>query len=48
LVPADWDLCDPKAEYGGTGLGGVLGSVLIVLVVLWLVAGLGEVSSNGD
>jgi hypothetical protein len=48
LVPADEDPCDPKVEYGGTGLGGVLGLVLIVLVVLWLVAGLGEVSSSGD
>jgi hypothetical protein len=28
-------------SYGGAGLGGVLGTVLIVLLVLWLVGGVG-------
>jgi Protein of unknown function (DUF3309) len=28
-------------RYGGTGLGGVLGLVVFVLVVLWLVGGIG-------
>jgi hypothetical protein len=27
-------------RYGGAGLGGVLGTVLVVLVVLWLVGGI--------
>ena len=27
--------------YGGAGLGGVLGLVLIILVVLWLAGGIG-------
>jgi hypothetical protein len=28
-------------SYGGRGLGGVLGLVVVVLAVLWLVGGLG-------
>jgi hypothetical protein len=28
-------------RYGGTGLGGVLGVVVLILVVLWLAGGLG-------
>jgi hypothetical protein len=28
-------------RYGGTGLGGVLGLVVLVLVVLWLFGGIG-------
>ena len=28
-------------RYGGTGLGGVLGIVVLVLVALWLFGGLG-------
>jgi hypothetical protein len=29
-------------RYGGTGLGGVLGIVVIVLLVLWLFGGIGH------
>jgi hypothetical protein len=29
------------STYGGAGLGGVLGLVLVVAVVVWLVGGLG-------
>ena len=29
------------SRYGGAGLGGVLGLVLVVAVVVWLVGGLG-------
>ena len=29
------------SRYGGRGLGGVLGTILIVLLVLWLVGALG-------
>ena len=29
------------SRYGGHGLGGVLGLVLVVAVVIWLVGGLG-------
>jgi hypothetical protein len=29
------------SRYGGTGLGGVLGLVLVIAVVVWLVGGLG-------
>ena len=28
------------SRYGGRGLGGVLGTVLLVVVVLWLVGGI--------
>ena len=28
------------SRYGGAGLGGVLGTVLVVLVILWLVGGI--------
>jgi hypothetical protein len=30
-----------RSRYGGTGLGGVPGLVVLVLVVLWLFGGLG-------
>ena len=29
------------SRYGGTGLGGVLGRVLVIAIVVWLVGGLG-------
>jgi hypothetical protein len=31
-------------RYGGTGLGSVLGLLLVIVVVLWLVGGLGGVN----
>jgi hypothetical protein len=27
------------SQYGGTGLGGVLGLVLLIVVVMWLIGG---------
>jgi hypothetical protein len=33
--------CYGHSTYGGAGLGGVLGLVLVVAVVVWLVGGLG-------
>ena len=29
------------SRYGGAGLGGVLGTVLIILLIVWLVGGVG-------
>jgi hypothetical protein len=33
---------DGRNRYGGAGLGGVLGLVLVVLVLLWLFGGMGS------
>ena len=33
-----------RGRYGGSGLGSVLGLFLVVVVVLWLVGGLGGVN----
>jgi len=33
-------------SYGGPGLGGVLGLVVVILLVLWLVGGLGPYTTH--
>jgi hypothetical protein len=38
---------DGYGRYGGTGLGGVLGLMVLVLVVLWRVDGLGHIGMGG-
>ena len=35
-----WGATVANSRYGGAGLGGILGLVLIVVVVVWLLGGL--------
>jgi len=32
--------------YGGPGLGGVLGPIVVILLILWLVGGLGPYTAH--